>query len=134
MVRTGVGPAGVLRPQAVPAHPDGNVGAFSVIAGMALAGTWLPVSTAWGMKPLSTVAANTTTRHQRQRNDMTIIVGVDSQVQRSRPPSFRRPGLEFDGHAASSRVTPPVRGSRRQFEGHAPRSISSTRTPSGSVQ
>ena len=85
MVRTGVGPAGVLRPQAVPAHPEGNVGAFPVIAGMALAGTWLPVSTACGMKPLSTVAANTTTRHQRHRNDIPPIVGVDPQVQRSHP-------------------------------------------------
>ena len=76
MVRTGVGPAGVLRPQAVPAHPEGNVGASSVMTVVALAGTWLPVSTAWGMKPLSTMAANTTTRHQRHGNDMTSIVGV----------------------------------------------------------
>jgi hypothetical protein len=70
MVRTGVGAAGVLRPQAVPAQPEGNVGGPSATRVVTLAGTWLSRSTAWGMKPLSTVAQNTTTRHKRQGNDM----------------------------------------------------------------
>jgi hypothetical protein len=69
MVRTGVGAAGVLRPQAVPAQPEGKVGGPSASSVTAL-GTWVPVSTACGMKPLSAMAASTTTRHQRQRNDM----------------------------------------------------------------
>jgi hypothetical protein len=44
--------------------------ALSVISAVAPAGMWLPVRTAWGTKPLSTAAANTTTRHQRHGNDM----------------------------------------------------------------
>ena len=69
-VRTGMGAAGALRPQLAPEQPDGNVGGPSTKRAVMLAGGWLPARSACGMKPPSTVAARTTTRHQRHGRDM----------------------------------------------------------------
>jgi hypothetical protein len=70
MVSTGRGAAGALRPQSAPLQPDGKVGAPSAERAVMPLAEWLPVSRALGMKAPSTVATSTTTRHQRNRNDM----------------------------------------------------------------
>jgi len=70
MVREGVGAPGELLLQLAPEQPEGNVGGPVRDATVMLAGAWVPVRSAWGMKPPSTMAARTSTRDQRQRTDM----------------------------------------------------------------
>ena len=70
MVSTGVGAAGALRPQSSPVQPEGKVGDSEAERAVRSLAGWLPVSSARGMNPLSTVATSTTTRHQRHRDDM----------------------------------------------------------------
>ena len=73
MVKEGEGAPGELLVQLAPEQPEGNVGGPVRDATAMLAGVWVPVSSAWGMNPPSTIAARTTTRDQRQRTDMRPI-------------------------------------------------------------